>query len=111
MARKPMMAGNWKMNNTVAEAVVLTQELSNRYREAWADRADVVICPPYVDPAGRDRADFDKTKTAVGAERTGGAFGSLHRRDIHPHDQGDRLHVLHRGPLSAGSCLARRTRT
>ncbi len=23
MARKPMMAGNWKMNNTMAEAVVL----------------------------------------------------------------------------------------
>lgn len=27
MARKPMMAGNWKMNNTIAEAVVLTQEI------------------------------------------------------------------------------------
>ncbi len=69
MARKPMMAGNWKMNNTVAEAVVLTQELSNRYRETWADRADVVICPPYVDlkPAVTV-LDFDKTKIAVGAQ-------------------------------------------
>ena len=26
MARKPMMAGNWKMNNAIGEAVVLTQE-------------------------------------------------------------------------------------
>ena len=30
MARKPMMAGNWKMNKTIAEAVVLTQEISNQ---------------------------------------------------------------------------------
>lgn len=69
MARKPMMAGNWKMNNTVAEAVVLTQELSNRYREAWADHADVVICPPFVDlkPA-KTVLEFDKTKISVGAQ-------------------------------------------
>ena len=69
MARKPMMAGNWKMNNTVAEAVVLTQELSNRYKGSWSDRAEVVICPPYVDlkPAVTV-LDFDKTKIAVGAQ-------------------------------------------
>ena len=36
MARKPMMAGNWKMNNTIAEAVVLTQEISNQLREGMA---------------------------------------------------------------------------
>ena len=69
MTRKPLMAGNWKMNNTVAEAVVLTQELSNRYNDAWADRAEVVICPPYIDlkPAVTV-LDFDKTKIAVGAQ-------------------------------------------
>ncbi len=67
--RKPMMAGNWKMNNTVAEAVVLTQELSNRYTDAWADRADVVICPPFVDlkPA-KTVLEFDKTRIAIGAQ-------------------------------------------
>ena len=31
MARKPMMAGNWKMNNAIGEAVVLTQEISNNW--------------------------------------------------------------------------------
>ncbi len=69
MTRKPMMAGNWKMNNTVSEAVVLTQELSNLYRDAWADGADVVICPPFVDlkPA-KTVLEFDKTKIAVGAQ-------------------------------------------
>ena len=47
MARKPMMAGNWKMNNTIAEAVVLTQEISNQYdKETWGEDVDIVICPP-----------------------------------------------------------------
>ena len=46
-ARKPMMAGNWKMNNTIAEAVVLTQEISNQYdKETWGEDVDIVICPP-----------------------------------------------------------------
>ena len=36
MARKPMMAGNWKMNNTIGEAVVLTQEISNNCVEGLA---------------------------------------------------------------------------
>ena len=69
MARKPMMAGNWKMNNTIAEAVVLTQEISNRYEKEWPEHVDVVVCPPYVDlkPA-KTVLDFDRTKIAVGAQ-------------------------------------------
>ena len=29
MTRKKLMAGNWKMNKTIGEAVVLAQEISN----------------------------------------------------------------------------------
>ncbi|HIY84763.1 MAG TPA: triose-phosphate isomerase [Candidatus Rubneribacter avistercoris] len=69
MTRKPLMAGNWKMNNTVAEAVVLTQEISNRYEKEWAEAVDVLVCPPFVDlkPA-KTVLDFDKTKVSVGAQ-------------------------------------------
>ena len=69
MARKPMMAGNWKMNNTVGEAVVLTQEISNQYEKEWPEDVDIVICPPFIDlkPA-KTVLDFDKTKIAVGAQ-------------------------------------------
>ena len=49
MARKPMMAGNWKMNNTIGEAVVLAQDISNNFERDWDDFVDVVVCPPYVD--------------------------------------------------------------
>lgn len=69
MARKPMMAGNWKMNNTIAEAVVLTQEISNQFEKDWPDKVDVVLCPPFVDlkPA-KTVLEFDRTEVAVGAQ-------------------------------------------
>jgi triosephosphate isomerase len=67
--RKPMMAGNWKMNKKLPEAVVLTQELSNRLKRNSLDKVDVVICPPFVDlkPA-LTVLDFDKVNIAVGAQ-------------------------------------------
>lgn len=69
MARKPLIAGNWKMNNTVGEAVVLTQEISNIFEKDWLEDVDVAICPPYVDlkPA-ITVLEFDKVKIAVGAQ-------------------------------------------
>ncbi|MEG1512677.1 MAG: triose-phosphate isomerase [Raoultibacter sp.] len=78
MTRKPMMAGNWKMNNTIAEAVVLTQDISNQYDDRW-DAVDVVLCPPFIDlkPA-MTVLDFDKTHVSIGAQNvyweTSGAF-------------------------------------
>ena len=67
--RKPMMAGNWKMNKNHPEAVILTQHLSNRVKRAHLDKVDVVICPPFIDlkPA-LTVLDFDKTHIAVGAQ-------------------------------------------
>ena len=57
------------MNNTVGEAVVLTQEISNNFKRDWPDHVDVVVCPPYVDlkPA-KTVLEFDKTEVAVGAQ-------------------------------------------
>ena len=43
MARKPLMAGNWKMNNTIGEAVVLAQDISNNFERDWSDSVDVVV--------------------------------------------------------------------
>lgn len=43
--RKPIIAGNWKMNNTVSEAVTLVEELKPLVADA---KCDVVICPTFV---------------------------------------------------------------
>ncbi len=46
--RKPIIAGNWKMNMTPAEAELLVVELIPLVKDA---ACDVVVCPPYVDLA------------------------------------------------------------
>lgn len=44
--RKPMMAGNWKMNKTPAEAATLAQGMLDSVHAY--DNVDRVICPPFV---------------------------------------------------------------
>ncbi|MGN0795375.1 MAG: triose-phosphate isomerase [Christensenellales bacterium] len=46
--RKPIIAGNWKMNNTIAETKQLIQDLKPLVKDA---KCDVVICTPYTDLA------------------------------------------------------------
>lgn len=66
--RKYLMAGNWKMNKTMPEAIVLTQQLCNQYNRKW-DNVDIVVCPPAIDiKSVYTVIDFDKTKIAVGAQ-------------------------------------------
>ena len=43
--RKAIMAGNWKMNNTVEEALKLVAELTPLVKDA---KCDVVVCPTFV---------------------------------------------------------------
>lgn len=79
MTRKPMMAGNWKMNNTIGEAVVLAQNISNQYERDWLEDVDIVVCPPYVDlKPVKAVFDFDRTKIAIGSQNvyweSSGAF-------------------------------------
>ena len=69
MARKPIMAGNWKMNNTISEAVVLAQEISNELERDWLDKVDVVVCPPFTDIKPVWTVfEFDKVPIALGAQ-------------------------------------------
>ena len=69
MARKPIIAGNWKMNNTISEAVVLAQEISNELYRDWLEKVDVIVCPPFTDikPVW-SVFEFDKMPVALGAQ-------------------------------------------
>jgi triosephosphate isomerase len=44
-ARKLIIAGNWKMNKTVAEALALVQDL--KIELANITEVDIVVCPPF----------------------------------------------------------------
>jgi len=47
MARKDLIAGNWKMHATHLEAIQMVQKLGYRLDESDYDRVDVVVCPPF----------------------------------------------------------------
>ncbi len=42
--RKPLIVGNWKMNTTLADAIVLTTQIKNAAEDL---EADIVLCPPF----------------------------------------------------------------
>jgi len=44
--RRPLIAGNWKMNTTVGEAVTLAEAIVGDLASGVA--ADVVLCPPFI---------------------------------------------------------------
>lgn len=62
--RKPIIAGNWKMNNTIAETKALVADLIPLVKDA---KCDVVICTPYTDLAAAVEATAG-TNIKVGAE-------------------------------------------
>ncbi|MFC7623037.1 triose-phosphate isomerase [Microlunatus sp. GCM10028923] len=81
MARKPLLAGNWKMNLNHVEAVGLVQKL------AWTledkkhdpDKSEVVVLPPFTDlRTVQTLVEGDKLKLGFGAqdvsEHAGGAY-------------------------------------
>lgn len=47
MARKDLIAGNWKMHATHLEAIQMVQKLGYRLDPGDYDRVDVVVCPPF----------------------------------------------------------------
>ncbi len=67
-ARKPMMAGNWKMNKTTVQAVTLAQNISYESDKIW-DVVDVVLCPPFTDLKSVGNVIvFDNAPLALGAQ-------------------------------------------
>lgn len=46
--RKHIVAGNWKMNNTLEEGIKLTSEIVNLMKDEVMDDTIAVLCTPYV---------------------------------------------------------------
>lgn len=73
--RKLLIAGNWKMNKTVAEALDLVQGI--RRELAGVKEVDLVVCPPYTALSEVSKAILD-SNLRLGAqnisEHNGGAY-------------------------------------
>lgn len=67
--RKPLIAGNWKMNLNHLEAIAVTQKLSYSLEERDYDAVDVAIFPPFTDIRSvQTLIDGDRLRLTYGAQ-------------------------------------------
>ena len=77
MTRKPLIAGNWKMNLNHFEAIALVQKIAFALPDKYFDRVDVAVLPPFTDLRSvQTLVDGDKLRLTYGAQ------------DISQHDSG-----------------------
>jgi triosephosphate isomerase len=67
--RRPLMAGNWKMNLNHLEAIALVQKLAFSLNEQQLNDVEVVVLPPFVDIRSvQTLVDGDKLLIGYGAQ-------------------------------------------
>ncbi|MGI8696726.1 MAG: triose-phosphate isomerase [Mycobacteriales bacterium] len=75
--RRPLIAGNWKMNVNHREAIALVEKIAHSLTPAEFDAVEVVVLPPYV--------DLRSVQTAVDGDRLPLGYGG---QDLSPHAHG-----------------------
>jgi len=67
--RKPLIAGNWKMNLNHLEAIAVTQKLAYSLEDRDYDAVEVVILPPFTDLRSvQTLVDGDRLRLIYGAQ-------------------------------------------
>lgn len=77
MARKPLIAGNWKMNLNHFEAIALVQKVAFALPAKYLERVDVAVIPPFT--------DIRSVQTLVDGDKLGITYGA---QDISRHESG-----------------------
>ena len=75
--RKPLIAGNWKMNLNHLEAIAVTQKLSYSLDDKDYDAVDVLVIPPFT--------DIRSVQTLIDGDRLRLVYGS---QDLSPENSG-----------------------
>jgi triosephosphate isomerase len=77
VSRKPLIAGNWKMNLNHLEAIALVQKIAFTLPEKYYAKVDVAVLPPFTDIRSvQTLIDGDKLLLTHGAQ------------DLSPYDKG-----------------------
>ncbi len=76
-SRRPLMAGNWKMNLNHLEAIALTQKLEFSLTSKDYDAVDIAILPPFT--------ALRSVQTLIDGDRLGLVYGA---QDLSPVDAG-----------------------
>lgn len=81
--RKPLIAGNWKMNLNHLEAIAVTQKLSYSLEERDFDAVDVAIFPPFTDIRSvQTLIDGDRLRLSYGGQDLSPAISGAYTGDI-----------------------------
>jgi triosephosphate isomerase len=75
--RRPLIAGNWKMNYTHLEAIGLTQKLAFSLSEQQLAAAEVAVLPPFI--------SLRSVQTLIDGDGIALRYGA---QDLSPHDSG-----------------------
>src|SRR5690606_34773598 len=84
--RRPLMAGNWKMNLNHLEAIALVQKLAFTLTEKELEEVEVVVLPPFT--------DLRSVQTLVDGDKINIGYGA---QDLSPHQPG-----AYTGDIAAG---------
>jgi triosephosphate isomerase len=76
-ARRPLIAGNWKMNLNHLEAIALVQKIAFSLKPAELDAVEVVVLPPFV--------DIRSVQTLIDGDKLALEYGA---QDLSPHASG-----------------------
>jgi triosephosphate isomerase len=69
MSRKPLIAGNWKMNLNHFEAIALVQKIAFSLPDKYYDKVDVSVMPPFTDLRSvQTLVDGDKLRLTYGGQ-------------------------------------------
>ncbi len=77
MARKPLIAGNWKMNLNHLEAIALVQKIAFSLPAKYFDKVDVTVIPPFT--------DIRSVQTLIEGDKLLLTYGA---QDVSAHDSG-----------------------
>jgi triosephosphate isomerase len=81
--RRPLMAGNWKMNLNHLEAIALTQKLAFSLSEKELTDVEVVVLPPFTDIRSvQTLVDGDKLLIGYGAQDLSPHLSGAYTGDI-----------------------------
>jgi triosephosphate isomerase len=91
--RRPLIAGNWKMNMTHLEAIGLTQKIVFSLTEKDLDVAEVVVLPPFT--------ALRSVQTLVAGDKLAIGYGA---QDLSVHDSGAYTGEVSGAMLAALAC-------
>ena len=81
--RKPLIAGNWKMNLNHLEAIAVTQKLAYSLEDRDYDAVEVVVLPPFTDLRSvQTLVDGDRLRLIYGAQDLSTAASGAYTGEI-----------------------------